>query len=172
MKSIDEPGLKSFKSESRSSSLLRPIISKKIRALLQSQLYGVLCSHGENQGYGSVLAYAVNGNLKKIFFSTPIHTRKFKLLSQYPGVAFVVDNRCQYQNDMSKVEAITATGQARMLRPGAERKIAERSLVHRHPQLKPFVSAPTCAIFELKIVRYLHVIRFQEVSQWLPKRAG
>lgn len=172
MKIVNEPVLNAHKINSQSGVLFRPKIFKRIRALILSEPYGVLCSHGEGQGYGSVLAFAVSRDLKYLFFSTPVNTRKYKLLSCSPGVAFVIDNRSRFQNDMTKVEAVTATGQARMLPPGAKRMIAARLLIRRHPQLKLFVSAPTCAIFELNIVRYLHVVRFQEVSQWQPPCAG
>jgi hypothetical protein len=30
------------------------------------------------------------------------------------------------------------------------------------------VKADTCALFRVDIVRFLHVVRFQEVSQWVP----
>ncbi|MBP9127244.1 MAG: pyridoxamine 5'-phosphate oxidase family protein [Elusimicrobia bacterium] len=145
---------------------------RKIRELLRQQLYGVLCSQGENQAYGSVVAFAASGDFRSLFFSTPVYTRKYRLVSRSPSVAFVVDNRCHFPDDMAKVEAVTATGRAREVRlPAVRRKIAGL-LAHRHPQLKSFVAAESCAIFEIKVFRYFHVTRFQEVGQWLPPRAG
>jgi hypothetical protein len=41
-------------------------------------------------------------------------------------------------------------------------------LIARHPYLKSFVNAASCALFRVDAVRFLHVARFQEVSQWLP----
>jgi len=44
---------------------------------------------------------------------------------------------------------------------------AER-LVERHPQLRSFVAAESCALFRIEVTRFLHVGRFQEVTQWVP----
>jgi hypothetical protein len=45
-------------------------------------------------------------------------------------------------------------------------------LTQRHPQLRSFVRAPSSALFRIDVVRYLHVSRFQEVHQWIPKPSG
>ena len=75
---------------------------------------------------------------------------------------------CDHPDEMMHVEAITATGSAREITdPGEHGRLADR-LIARHPQLKPFVEADTCALFEITILRVLHVTRFQEVRQWVP----
>jgi hypothetical protein len=71
-----------------------------------------------------------------------------------------------------KVEAITATGVARELPPGADRGGHAALLMARHPHLRDFISAPSTALFRIDITRYFHVARFQEVSQWVPKNPG
>jgi hypothetical protein len=42
--------------------------------------------------------------------------------------------------------------------------------VDRHPQLRAFVTAESCAVFRLEVFRFFHVARFQEVRQWVPQR--
>ena len=41
-------------------------------------------------------------------------------------------------------------------------------LIAKHPYLKSFLQATTCALFRVDIVRFFHVVRFQEVHQWIP----
>lgn len=81
-----------------------------------------------------------------------------------------IDSRSRSIEDMMQIQAITATGQARQVAPGAEFEREVGCLVGRHPQLEMFVSSPTTALFHVDIIRYFHVTRFQEVRQWTPTR--
>lgn len=148
-----------------------PAIRERIRALLDGQPFAVLCTQGEGQPYGSVIAYAYSDDLRSVTFCTPVATRKYRLLSECKNVALVVDSRCQHLDNMMQVEAVTATGRAVQLESGTEYERWAGRLVARHPQLSAFVSAPSSALFRLDIVRYLHVTRFQEVHQWIPDTA-
>jgi hypothetical protein len=87
-------------------------------------------------------------------------------------VALVVDSRSKTPQDMMQVEAITATGRAVQLQPGADFDRWAARLTERHPQLGAFVRAPSTALFRIDVVRYLHVSRFQEVHQWIPESGG
>lgn len=141
----------------------------KIRGLLGEQLYGVLCTQGQGQPYGSIIAFAYSEDLSTVVFSTPTATRKYRLLSECNQVALVVDNRPQHLHDMMKVEALTATGRATAIqRDDPAFQEHERLLVDRHPQLKTFFGGPSCALFRIDVVRFFHVSRFQEVGQWAP----
>jgi uncharacterized protein YhbP (UPF0306 family) len=143
-----------------------------IRALLETERFAVLCTQGEGQPYGSVVAFAFGPDLRSFAFATPVATRKFRLLSECERVALVVDNRGRFPEDMMKVEAITATGRAHQLEPGAEFESWAGRLTARHPYLKAFVKAPSTALFRVDVVRFLHVTRFQEVRQWIPPSIG
>jgi len=145
---------------------------ERIRALLDDQPFAVLCTQGEGQPYGSVIAYAVGPDLRSMTFATPIATRKYHLLCECKSVALVIDSRSTFSNDMMQVEAITATGRAVQLDPGPEFDRWAARLTGRHPQLAAFVHAPSSALFRIDIVRYLHVSRFQEVRQWIPQQDG
>jgi hypothetical protein len=146
----------------------RPPLDERIHHLLTTQPYGVLCTHGEGHAYGSLVAFAVSPDLATAVFATPVSTRKYRLLSEHDRVALVVDNRPAFPDDMMQVAAVTATGIARELHAGAERRRSGGLLVSRHPALESFVAAESCALFEIQLVRFLFVTRFQEVDQWVP----
>ncbi len=141
-----------------------------IRRLLDEQLYGVLCTQGQGQPYGSLVAYAVTRDLESAVFATPKGTRKYRLLSECANVALVVDNRSAVPDRLMDVEAVTATGRAHELARGPEFERWSRVLTDRHPYLDTFVRSVSCGLFRIDIVRYLHVTRFQEVRQWVPTR--
>ena len=143
---------------------LRDIVAR----LVAEQPYAVLCTQGGGQPYGSLVALAVADDLGWAAFSTPMTTRKYRLLADCDHVALVIDSRSRSMADMMQVEAITATGRARQVSPGAEFEQAASLLVGRHPQLGNFVRVPTTALFRVDILRYFHVTRFQEVRQWTP----
>ncbi|MGD8627165.1 MAG: pyridoxamine 5'-phosphate oxidase family protein [Anaerolineae bacterium] len=143
-----------------------------IRDLVGSQPFAVLCTQGGGQPYGSVVAFAVTRDLRSFMFATPRATRKYRLLSDCERVALVIDNRGQYPDDMMKVEAITVTGQARQVPPGPQFDAWGSLLTARHPYLRTFIKAPSTALFRVDVVRILHVTRFQEVRQWLPRANG
>jgi hypothetical protein len=115
-----------------------------------------------------LIAFAFSDDLSRAVFSTPISTRKYHLLAECDRVSLVVDNRPQYPHDMMKVEALTATGRATPVARGPAFQEHARLLIGRHPQLKSFVRASSCALFRIDVFRFFHVSRFQEVGQWRP----
>ena len=146
--------------------------SARIKRLIHSQSFAVLCTQGEGQPYGSLVAYTTDEQLRCLAFATSRATRKFRLLSQCDHVALLIDNRPQFPDELMKVEAVTATGRASLLEPGEERDRWTQRLTERHPYLSHFVRSSSCGLFRVEILRYLHVCRFQEVSQWIPDTAG
>lgn len=147
-------------------------VAECIRALVAEELFAVLCTQGEGQPYGSVVAFAFDHELRSFAFATPRATRKFRLLSECDRVALVVDNRGRFPGELMKVEAVTITGKAQQLEPGPDFDEWARLLTARHPYLKPFVESPSTALFRVEAVRFLHVTRFQEVRQWIPASDG
>ena len=67
-----------------------------IRKLVEGQPYAVLCTQGQGQPYGSLVAYAVTPDLAFAVFATPRATRKFRLLSECDRVALLIDNRSRF----------------------------------------------------------------------------
>jgi uncharacterized protein YhbP (UPF0306 family) len=145
-------------------------LDRIIRRLVDGQLYGVLCTQGEGQPYGSLVAYAMTRDLDAVVFATQKATRKYRLLSECAHVALVIDNRSALPGQFMEVEAVTATGRAFEVAPGSEFEQWSRLLTDRHPYLNTFVRSASCGLFRIDIVRYLHVTRFQEVRQWVPTR--
>jgi len=147
-------------------------LHERIRSLVDGQPYAVLCTQGGGQPYGSLVAFAATHDLKAMVFATPVTTRKFRLLTECDRVAMLIDNRSLCQSDITQLEAVTATGRAIRIerRPDAEPWV--KLLLDRHPYMKAFLDAQTTALFMVEILRYLHVVRFQEVNEWIPPREG
>jgi uncharacterized protein YhbP (UPF0306 family) len=145
-----------------------PDLEERIRTLVSQQSFCILCTQGGSQPYGSLIAYTFTDDLKHFFFTTPRATRKFKLLSECERVALVIDSRSQHQDDMTQVDAVTITGKTKQIQAGSDYEKGIGMLKNRHPYLAKFLEADSTALFRIDVVRYFHVTRFQEVSQWIP----
>jgi hypothetical protein len=141
-----------------------------IRRLVEGQLYCVLCTQGQGQPYGSLVAYSMTPDLCSAVFVTQKATRKYRLLSDSAHVALVVDNRSTSAGQLMTIEGLTATGLAREVPRGPELEPWYRLLTDRHPYLGTFARSASCGLFRVDIARYFHVTRFQEVRQWVPTR--
>jgi uncharacterized protein YhbP (UPF0306 family) len=147
-------------------------LERLIGRLIDGQLYAVLCTQGQGQPYGSLLAYAMTPDLKAAVFATQKATRKYRLLAECDRVALVIDNRSVLPGQLMDVEAVTATGRALEVPAGAEFDRWSRLLTDRHTYLHAFVHSASCGLFRMDVVRYFHVTRFQEVRQWVPTLPG
>ena len=148
-----------------------PGVGERIGTLLNGQPFAVLCTQGEGQPYGSVIAYAFSLDLAAAAFATPRDTTKYRLLGKCDRVAVVVDSRSEFSGQVDSVEAITATGRAVELTGGPEFERWARALAERHPQLRSFFRDAGSAVFRIDIERYTFVTRFQEVQRWSPLAA-
>ncbi|MGV7227130.1 MAG: pyridoxamine 5'-phosphate oxidase family protein [Nitrospirales bacterium] len=167
----EEPALgPEFEGEDPSDKQPEESLSFRIRRLVNSQPFAVLCTQGEQHPYGSLVAFSMTEDLTAAVFSTPVTTRKFQLLSQSDRVALLIDNRCQHLDNMMNVEAVTATGQAKRIEKERDFEHWSGLLTARHGYLSGFVQSPSVALFCIEIVRYFHVVRFQEVQQWIPQK--
>ena len=128
----------------------------------------LLCVQGGGQPYGALVAFAFSEDLCTAVFTTQRATRKYRLLSACSRVAVVIDDRPGKIGALMETEAVTATGNATLLTPGPELERQAELLIARHRYLEPFVLSPSCAVFRVDVTRYFHVVRFQEVSQWIP----
>jgi hypothetical protein len=147
-------------------------LAKRIGRLVRGQPYGVLCTQGESQPYGSLVALAATDDLSALVFSTPITTRKYRLLSACDHVAVVMDSRSTAPDELMQVEAVTATGRVHVVPRGPDFERWGGLLLGRHPHLAAFVLAESSALFRVEVVRYFHVCHFQEVRQWIPNRTS
>jgi nitroimidazol reductase NimA-like FMN-containing flavoprotein (pyridoxamine 5'-phosphate oxidase superfamily) len=166
----DEPFLASDLPTQASSAAEHRQLDEQIAQLVQDQPYAILCTQGEGQPYGSLVAFAMTEDLSSAVFATPVSTRKYRLLSECDHVALVIDSRSRSSADMMNIEAVTATGRATEVPAGSEHDRCSDLLIRRHPQLEGFVNSPTTAVFRVDMLRYFHVSHFQEVRQWIPTR--
>jgi len=141
----------------------------RIWALLQEQPFGVLCTQGDGQPYGSVVAYAIDQDMRCLAFATPKASRKYELLCGCDAVAIVIDSRPTFPDDLASVEALTAVGRAAPLGEGTEFNRWAAALAGRHPQIESFIYDPSSALFRVDISRYRYVYQFQKVRQWQPE---
>ena len=151
-----------------------PDVVSRIERLLRDQPYGVLCTHGEEQAYGSLVAFAASDDLRHVAFSTPVTTRKFQLLAAHPRVALLVDDRTRHADaDFMDVSAVTAVGRAVVVERStpAFDELA-RSLLERHRYLDELLRSPTGALVRIDVELYVHVERFQTVHRWEPPGAS
>ncbi|MCX6865746.1 MAG: pyridoxamine 5'-phosphate oxidase family protein [Verrucomicrobia bacterium] len=147
-------------------------LAKQIRRLVRGQPYGVLCTQGDSQPYGSLVALAATDDLSALLFSTPITTRKYRLLSACDHVAVVIDSRSGAPDELMQVEAVTATGRVHVVPRGPDFERWAGLLIGRHPHLAAFVRAESSALFRVEVLCYFHVSHFQEVRQWIPKHTS
>lgn len=147
-------------------------VQARIREIVSQEQFAVLCTQGDAQPYGSLVAFAFSEDLGSVVFSTAVTTRKYDLLTKCRQVALVIDTRAQCPGELMQIEALTATGRATHVLPGPERDRMAAMLTQRHPYLKSFVAAETCALIRVDIVRFFHVCRFQKVRQWTPTSRG
>jgi nitroimidazol reductase NimA-like FMN-containing flavoprotein (pyridoxamine 5'-phosphate oxidase superfamily) len=145
-------------------------LPKRIARLVRERPYGVLCTQSQSQPYGSLVELAATDDLTTFVFSTPTTTRKYHLLSECDRVALVIDSRSGAPAELMQVEAVTATGRARVVPPGPDFEQWANLLIGCHPHLATFVRAKSSALVRVEVVRYFHVCRFQEVRQWVPSR--
>ena len=168
MTTPDEPVLDTHVSDEGQSDSSALSVRDRIQRLVDEQPYAVLCVQGGGQPYGALVALAFSPDLRHAVFSTPKATRKYRLLGECSHVAMVIDNRPSKANALMEVEAVTVTGRSQLVERGTEFDRLAELLLARHPYLASFVKADTCALFRVDTVRFLHVMRFQEVSQWVP----
>jgi len=143
-------------------------MTDRIRTLIDGQSFAVLCTQGDGQPYGSVVAYAASPDLKSIVVSTPMDTHKYRLLCGCDRVALVIDSRPVSSDAIMDGEALTAIGRAVQVPPGEAFDHLAALFASRHPKLVSFVTDPSSALFRIDIDRYVYVTRFQEVHRWCP----
>ena len=143
-------------------------VEQDIKRLVEDQPFCVLCTQGQTQPYGSLIAFAATEDLRHFYFATSVATRKFRLLTECDRAALLIDSRCRHPGHLMKVEALTVTGRTRHLQPSDEYETGIERLARHHTYLKDFIRAETTALFSFDVFRYLHVTRFQEVREWIP----
>ena len=113
-----------------------------------------------------VVAYALSPDLTGVLFATPRETQKYRNLTENPKVSLLINTRTNTAEDYLQAEAVTVIGLARSIPPGKKWEALAEHFLQKHPDLRDFVRSPTTALVRVAVTRYIHVGRFQEVSQW------
>ena len=142
-----------------------PPLREQIRTLLLGQSLAVLATAGDPYPHTSLVAVAPSDDLERLFFATPVYTRKYENIRRNGRVALLVDNRRNLEQDFKDAVALTAKGLALEL-SGRQRKNGERLYLGRHPYLEEFVNSPTCSLFTVQVESYSLVSSFQNVQEW------
>jgi hypothetical protein len=76
----------------------------------------------------------------------------------------LIDNRSNQMADFHSAMAVTATGKAEEVEE-IEKERHLQMFLEKHPHLKDFVNAPSCALLRIEIDTYYLVHRFQRVLE-------
>jgi nitroimidazol reductase NimA-like FMN-containing flavoprotein (pyridoxamine 5'-phosphate oxidase superfamily) len=137
---------------------------ERMERLLGNQQLGVLSTQYEGRPYANLVAFAATKDAKYLLFATTRSTRKYANIESDSRVAMLIDNRSNRTDDFHSAMAVTATGKAEELEADEREKYVNIYL-RKHPHLRDFVEAPSCAFFRIKIDTYILVNRFQEVFE-------
>ena len=135
-----------------------------IKDLFNSQQLAVLSTQTSAYPYSSLIAFAAIEDLTAIIFATTRATRKYSNLLNNTNVSLLIDNRSNQPSDFHKASAVTAIGRAEEIKDHERGKLKNIYLA-KHPQLKDFISSPSCALFKVQVDTYLVVYRFQNVQE-------
>jgi nitroimidazol reductase NimA-like FMN-containing flavoprotein (pyridoxamine 5'-phosphate oxidase superfamily) len=139
-------------------------LKQQIAELLRTQGIGVLATSFEGHPYTTLVAFAATDDLMDIFFATHRATRKYANLSRDARVTLLIDNRSNRARDFRDAVALTALGSAGEVAQEHRAELKQFFLT-KHPQLREFVLAPTCALCRISVWRYSLVRRFQDVLE-------
>lgn len=142
----------------------RKDLEKKLRALFERQITGVLSTQNRNRPYASLVAFAATDDLKSFVFATPRSTRKYSNIVASSRAALLIDNRSNRISDFRRSMAVTAVGTVRELRKSGKNRLIQL-YTDKHPHLEDFIKSPTCAVLSLD-AETLHIVdRFQHVVE-------
>lgn len=139
-------------------------LKSNLESLLNTQQLGVLSTQQKGRPYASLVAFAATEDSKYLVFATTRSTRKYANIESDSRVAMLIDNRSNQTDDFHSSMAVTATGKAEQVDPN-EKDIYLQIYLQKHPYLKDFVNAPSCALLKIKIDTYYLVNRFQKVFE-------
>ena len=145
--------------------MTNPSAWDSVLQLLQEQQLGVLATNRHGHAYASLVAFAVTGDARGLYFATTRATRKYHNLAEDQQVALLVDNRSNQSLVFYEAAAVSAYGQAEEVSSEAREEALVLYLA-KHPQLKAFASSPSTALFRITVESYHLVQRFQNVTEF------
>lgn len=142
-------------------------VKEVVRDLMDTQRLAVLSTQMSGRPYSNLIAFAASGDLTDIVFATPRASRKYANLIVESRVSLLVDNRSNQEADFDQASAVTVLGTATEVLD-LDREKYLRLYLQKHPYLKEFVTAPSCALMLVKVEKLIVVTRFQEVREIYP----
>lgn len=139
-------------------------LKEDLKALFQSQSLAVLATQSHGYPYASLVAFVATEDLKYLLFATGRATRKYANISADSRVAMLIDNRSNQVADFRLAMAVTARGTAEEFQ-GTEKETLLEAYLAKHPHLREFVKAPSCAFLRISVETYFVVNRFQHVVE-------
>ena len=139
-------------------------IKSILRQLFETQSLAVLATHKTGQPYASLVAFAADNDLKRIYFATPTATRKFANIQSEPRVAMLINSSENDPSDFHRAIAATVQGSIEIIEDSNKETIMARYL-KRHPYLSDFVRSPSCALLCVHVMSYYLVRNFQHVME-------
>jgi hypothetical protein len=137
---------------------------QRIAELLAGQRLAVLSTQYRGAPYASLVGFAAEKDISRIYFATPETTRKYRNISADPRVALLVDSRTHRDADFHEAAAVTAVGAAEEVDKPADPDAVSLYL-SCHPYLADFLWAPTTRLLGIRVDRYLLVENFQQVME-------
>lgn len=146
-------------------------VKDRLHHLNRKECYAVLATDAGGQPYTTLIAYALAKDLKGVVFATPKNTSKYRNILKNSRVSVLIDSRFQTGCDYLNTESVTVIGAAHALRKGGKWTASVNLLKKKHPQLRDFFTSPTTAIIHIDVTHYIHVDRFQRISEWQVRTA-
>jgi nitroimidazol reductase NimA-like FMN-containing flavoprotein (pyridoxamine 5'-phosphate oxidase superfamily) len=144
-------------------------VLERMDALDKDQLHAVLATDFAGQPYTSMIAYALTPDKKGIVFVTPQKTQKYKNILKNNRVSILIDTRSNTEKDYMSAESLTILGNAMPVRKGEKWSKLTGILIRKHPKLTEIIHSPETKLIFVKIIRCIHVNRFQTVSEWISR---
>jgi nitroimidazol reductase NimA-like FMN-containing flavoprotein (pyridoxamine 5'-phosphate oxidase superfamily) len=138
---------------------------KAVQSLLHHQQLGVLSTVDNDMPYANLVAFATSDDDRYLYFVTPRATRKFANLSANANVALLVDNSSNHRDDFQQAAAVTAVGKATSVSAPVLAE-AQKLYIAKHPHLEDFVHSSDCEMICIRVMRYILVERFQNVTEY------
>lgn len=139
-------------------------IKNILSQLFEAQRLAVLATHRDGQPYASLVAFAADKDLKRIYFVTPTATRKFTNLLSEPRVAMLINSSENDPSDFHRAVAVTVKGSVEIIKDQHKDAILEHYL-KKHPYLSDFARSPSCALLCVHVKSYYLVRNFQHVME-------
>jgi nitroimidazol reductase NimA-like FMN-containing flavoprotein (pyridoxamine 5'-phosphate oxidase superfamily) len=141
-------------------------VPDRLRVLNKTQPHAVLATDSDGQPYTSLIAYALTTDIKGVIFITPKSTRKYKNILKNKKVALLIDTRSNTTRDYMSAECVTILGKAYPVRKGKKRTEFSEIFLKKHPKFREIIDSPETVLVLIKIIKGIHVTRFQSVSVW------